>query len=54
MLGLYRRLYWYLYSWRGQDQISISGSHPDAVWMREELEREEVRRERRLRRFRLL
>ena len=54
MLGLYRRLYWYLHSWRAQDQISISGSDPELVMLLEELEREEQRRERRLRRFRLL
>jgi hypothetical protein len=46
--------YWTLHSWRGEDQIVIGGTGPDAVRMREGLEREEQRRERWLRRFRLL
>ena len=54
MLRLYRRLYWYLDSWRVHDQISVSGSGPEFDRLRKEIELEEQRRERRLRRFRLL
>jgi hypothetical protein len=54
VLSLYRRLFWRIYTWRGEDQIAVGGTSPEAVRLREQLEREEERRERWLRRFRLL
>jgi hypothetical protein len=39
---------------RGFTQIAVTGTHPEAIRLRREIELEEQRRERRLRRFRLL
>ena len=54
LLTLYRRLFWYFRSRSGFSQVAVSGTHPDAIKMREELERDEERRQRWLRRFRLI
>ena len=54
MLTLYRRLFWNFRSRSGFSQVAVSGTHPDAIKMREELERDEERRQRWLRRFRLI
>ena len=53
MLGWYRRLFWSFRFARGENQIAVGGTSPEAVRLREEIERQERRRERRLRRFRL-
>jgi hypothetical protein len=38
---MYRRLFWMIYTWRGEEQIAIGGTSPGAIRMAEELEREE-------------
>ena len=35
-------------------QVAVTGTHPDATKMREEIERQDERRQRWLRRFRLI
>jgi len=54
VLTLYRRLFWYFRSRFDFSQVAVSGTHPDAIKMREELGRDEERRQRWLRRFRLI
>jgi hypothetical protein len=54
VLAFYRRCFWYLRSWFGENQIAIGGTSPEAIRLAEEVERQEERRERWLRRFRLL
>jgi len=54
LLRFYRWCYWTIRSRSGFTQVAVTGTHPDAIKMREELEREDERRQRWLRRFRLI